>query len=43
MAKDGFEPRMSFSHGRTKPVVVETIKRRAATSADMVCRRAAPR
>jgi hypothetical protein len=35
MAKDGFEPRMSFSHGRAKPVVVEKLKRR--TSADLVC------
>ena len=30
MARDSFEPRMSFNHGRTKPVVVEKIKRRAA-------------
>ena len=40
MAKDGFEgggARMSFSHGRTKPVVVEKVKRRAATSTSLVC------
>jgi ribosomal protein L37AE/L43A len=30
MGKDDFEPRMSFSHARTKPVVVEKVKRRAA-------------
>jgi len=30
MAKDSFEPRMSFSHGRTKPVVVEKVRRRFA-------------
>ncbi len=37
MAKDGFEPRMSFSHARTKPVVVEKVKRRATVSAGLVC------
>jgi len=35
MAKDVFEPRVSFSHGRTKPVVVEKLKRR--TPADLAC------
>jgi hypothetical protein len=37
MAKDGFEARMSFSHGRTKPVVVEKLKRRAAATTSLVC------
>jgi hypothetical protein len=30
MGKDDMLPRMSFSHARTKPVVVENIKRRTA-------------
>jgi hypothetical protein len=30
MGEDDFEPYMSFSHGRTKPVVVESVKRRVA-------------
>jgi len=34
MVKHGFEPRMSFSHGRTKPVAVEKLNRRAAV---LVC------
>jgi hypothetical protein len=33
----GFEARMSFSHGRTKPVVVEKLKRRAAAATSLVC------
>jgi tRNA(Ile2) C34 agmatinyltransferase TiaS len=28
MEKDDFEPRISFSYARTKPLVVEKIKRR---------------
>lgn len=32
MAKDSFEPHMSFSHARTKPVVVEKVKRRFAAA-----------
>jgi ribosomal protein L37AE/L43A len=30
MGRDDFGPRMSFSHARTKPVVVENVKRRVA-------------
>ena len=37
MGKDKFEPRMSFSHGRTKPVVVENIKRRIAAPTALLC------
>jgi Bacterial translation initiation factor IF-2 associated region len=37
MGKDDIEPRMSFSHGRTKPVVVEHIKRRTAPPVCPLC------
>jgi hypothetical protein len=37
MAKHSFEPRMSFSHGRTKPVVVEKVKRRIAPPTVLLC------
>jgi hypothetical protein len=34
MARDGIGPeRMSFSHGRTTPMIVETCKRRAVPTA----------
>jgi hypothetical protein len=37
MGKQRNEPRMSFSHGRTKPVVVEKIKRRIGPSMVLLC------
>ena len=37
MGKDKFEPRISFSHGRTKPVVVENVKRRIAAPTALIC------
>ena len=35
MDKDEIESRMSFSHARTKPVIVEKLKRRSATNAPL--------
>jgi hypothetical protein len=34
---DPFEVRQSFSHARTKPLVVEKVKRRSAASTVLLC------
>ena len=37
LGKHSVEPRMSFSHARTKPLVVESVKRRIATPTTLLC------
>jgi predicted RNA-binding Zn-ribbon protein involved in translation (DUF1610 family) len=37
MGKESIEPRMSFSHARTKPLVVEKIRRRAVAPTVLLC------
>ena len=35
--KDTYKPRMRFSHARTKPLIVEKIKRRTPTPTALLC------
>ena len=37
LGRHSIEPRLSFSHARTKPLVVESVKRRIATPTALLC------